>query len=124
LDEETQRELNRKKLCFTRKDPSEPSHICMGKGKVLSNGADNEETGHVLGEVHDSPEEEQPCSEGESPREEPKKVFIDTLSGVPKYYTFRIRGFVHGYRITTLIDGGATHNFIDTTLADMKGIPT
>jgi hypothetical protein len=51
-------------------------------------------------------------------------VVIATLSGVPKYYTFRIRGVVQGHRITTLIDGGATHNFIDATLVDMKGIPT
>jgi hypothetical protein len=94
LDEETQRELSRKKLCFTRKDPLEPSHRCMGKGKVLSNGEDDEETGHVLGEVHNNPEEDQPHSEGESSREEPKKVVIATLSGVPKYYTFKIRVFV------------------------------
>jgi hypothetical protein len=101
----------------------------MGKGKahyieVLSHEEGDEETSHVPGEVHDSPEEEQPHNEGESPREEPKKVVIATLSGVPKYYTSRIKGVVQGHRITTLIDGGATHNFIVATLVDMKGIPT
>jgi hypothetical protein len=104
----------------------------MGKGKahyieVLSDGEDDEETSHALGEVHNSPEEEQPHSEvreDESQREEPKKVVIATLSGVPRYYTFRVRGVVQGHRITTLIDGGATHNFIDAALVSMKGIPT
>jgi hypothetical protein len=43
LDEETRRELRRKKLCFTCKDPWESGHRCMGKGKahyieVLSDG--------------------------------------------------------------------------------------
>jgi hypothetical protein len=33
MDEETRRELRRKKLCFTCKDPWEPGHRCMGKGK-------------------------------------------------------------------------------------------
>jgi hypothetical protein len=101
------------------------------KGKhtieVLFDGEDDEETSHALREVHNSLEEEQPRSEGkedESRREKPKKVVIATLSRVPKYYTFRIRGVVQGHRITALIDGGATHNFIDAALVDMKGIPT
>jgi hypothetical protein len=33
MDEETQRELRRKKLFFSCKDPWEPGHRCMGKGK-------------------------------------------------------------------------------------------
>jgi hypothetical protein len=31
---------------------------------------------------------------------------------------------VQGHRITSLIDSGATHNFIEAALVDMKGIPT
>jgi hypothetical protein len=77
LDEETRQELRRKKLCFTCKDLWESSHRCMGKGKanyieVLSDGKEDEETGHTPREAHISLEEEQPCSEGredESPRE-------------------------------------------------------
>jgi hypothetical protein len=34
LDDETRRELMRKKLCFTCKDPWVPSHRCMGKGEI------------------------------------------------------------------------------------------
>jgi hypothetical protein len=32
-DEDSQRELSRKKLFFSYKDPWEPCHKCMGKGK-------------------------------------------------------------------------------------------
>jgi predicted aspartyl protease len=52
-----------------------------------------------------------------------KGVTISTLSGVPKYYTFRVRGIVQGQRVTTLIDGGATHNFIDVALVTRRQIP-
>jgi hypothetical protein len=33
-DEDNQREISRKKLFFSYKDPWEPGHKCMGKGKV------------------------------------------------------------------------------------------
>jgi hypothetical protein len=56
-------------------------------------------------------------------QESTKGVTIATLSGVPKYYTFRIRGILQGKRVTTLIDGGATHNFIDVALVTRRHIP-
>jgi hypothetical protein len=34
LDNETRRDLVRKKLCFTCKDPWVLSHKCMGKGEI------------------------------------------------------------------------------------------
>ena len=34
LDEETRRELMRKKLCFNCRDPWVPGHRCMGKGEI------------------------------------------------------------------------------------------
>jgi hypothetical protein len=34
MDEETQREIRRKKLCYSCKESWEPGHRCMGKGKV------------------------------------------------------------------------------------------
>jgi hypothetical protein len=34
LDDETRRELMRKKLCFSCRDPWFPSHKCMGKGEM------------------------------------------------------------------------------------------
>jgi hypothetical protein len=49
---------------------------------------------------------------------------ISTLSVVPKYYTLRVGGIVQGKRVTTLVDGGATHNFIDVALVTRRQIPT
>ena len=46
------------------------------------------------------------------------------MSGVPKFNTFRIKGVVQGQRATMLIDGGASHNFINMSMVERKHIPT
>jgi hypothetical protein len=45
VDENTKRELRRKQLCFTCKEPWNPTHKCMGRGQVHYNEvtSDNEE---------------------------------------------------------------------------------
>jgi hypothetical protein len=52
MDEPTRRELRRKQLCFTCKEPRDPTHKCMGKGKahyieVISNDEEEEYFGHL-----------------------------------------------------------------------------
>jgi hypothetical protein len=49
---------------------------------------------------------------------------IATLSGVPKYDTLRIRGTIQGQREIALIDGGAIHNFIGTSLVSRRALQT
>jgi hypothetical protein len=53
-----------------------------------------------------------------------EKVTIASISGVPKYNTFRMRGVLHGQEVLFLIDGGASHNFIDSALLQTRHIPT
>ena len=53
--------------------------------------------------------------EGEPHRTSSK---IDVLSGVPQFHTLRLKGVLQGKKITVLVDGGATHNFIDSTLVE------
>jgi hypothetical protein len=45
-----------------------------------------------------------------------EKAMLASISGVPKFNTFRMRGVLQGQRVSVLIDGGASHNFIDATL--------
>jgi hypothetical protein len=51
MDKATRRELRRKQLCFTCKEPWEPGHKCMGKGKVhyieVISDDEEEEMGHI-----------------------------------------------------------------------------
>jgi hypothetical protein len=48
----------------------------------------------------------------------------ETLSIVSRYETIRLRGLIQGKRVTTLVDGGETHNFIDATLVARRGLQT
>jgi hypothetical protein len=49
---------------------------------------------------------------------------IATLSGVPKYKTLRLKGLIPGQHMKTLVDGGATDNFIDASLVARRGLHT
>jgi hypothetical protein len=132
VDEATKRELRRKQLCYTCKEPWELGHRCMGKGKiqyieVLSNSEEEDDVGHLQNmEVAQAKEEH---THGEEEEESMlkqtriKKVVITSISGVPKFSTFRMRGVLQGQRITVLIDGGASHNFIDAALVNMRHLP-
>jgi hypothetical protein len=140
----------RKKLCFNYRYPWVPGHRCMGKGEinyieVVADSVDNEEeeqdSGSTSSEEESAPTEEQP------PRRPPKPVgahplvvpqppehanrrkpakggVIATLFGVPRYDTLRIRGIIQEQWEITLIDGGATHNFIDASLVSRRALQT
>jgi hypothetical protein len=133
LDDETRRELMRKKLCFSCRDPSVLDHKCMGKGeihyiKVPTDIVDSEEeeqdSGSTSSEEESAPTEEQPPRRpptltGSHPpvvpqppeqanrRKPAKGGVIATLSGVPRYDTLCIRGIIQGQRAITMIDDGA-----------------
>jgi hypothetical protein len=137
LDEATRRDLRRKQLCFTCKEPWKPSHRCLGKGtihyiEVMSDSeeeTDDEDGGatHTMQTNHKE-EEEDLHAQGSGASLPPdvglKKVTIASMSGVPKFNTFWIKGVVQGQRATVLIDGGASYNFIDMAMVERRHIPT
>jgi hypothetical protein len=47
---------------------------------------------------------------------------IATLSGIPRYNTLRLKGLVQGQHMTTLVYGGASHNFLDAFLVARRGL--
>jgi hypothetical protein len=140
----------RKKLCFTCKDPWVPSHRCMGKGEihyieVAIDSVDSEEEEHDNGstslEEDLAQAKEQPPRRPLTPvgthppivpqppeqanrRKPTKGGVIATLSGVPRYDTLRIRGTIQGQWEIALIDGGATHNFINASLVSRHALRT
>jgi hypothetical protein len=128
MDENTRRELRRKKLCYTCKEPWDPSHKCMGKGKAhyIEVTYDNDEDEYfshlqdIEADTTETTKEESP-SHGMTIEE---KATLASISGVPKYNTFRMRGVLQGQKISVLIDGGASHNFIDSSLLQRRHIPT
>jgi hypothetical protein len=122
----------------------------MGKGEihyieVAADSVDSEEEEHDSGSTSSKEEsaqaEEQPphrplTSAGahqpvvpqppeKANRQKPAKGgVIANLSGVPRYDTLQIRGTIRGQWEITLIDGGATHNFIDASLVSRWTLQT
>jgi hypothetical protein len=122
MDDAIRQDLRRKKLCFSCQEPWVPGHRCAGKAKahyieVFSDSGEDEETGEQ------GQEEDPPMAEAEQASME-KQGTIASLSGIPRFHTFRMRGGVQGHRVTVLVDGGASHNFIDASLVERKGITT
>jgi hypothetical protein len=140
----------RKNLCFSCRDPWVPSHRCMGKGEihyieVVEDNVDSEEeeqdSGSTSSEEESAPAEEKPpcrpstlagphplvvsqSSEHANRRKPAKGGVIATLSGVPGYDTLRFRGIIQGQWEISLIDGGATHKFIDASLISRQALQT
>jgi hypothetical protein len=122
----------------------------MGKGEihyieVAADSVDSEEeekdNGSTSSEEESAPAEEQlshrpPTLVGAHPpvvpqppkqanrRKPAKGGVIATLSGVPRYDTLHIRGIIQGQWAITLIDGGATHNFIEASLVSRRALHT
>ena len=46
------------------------------------------------------------------------------LMGAQKAITFKVRGTIQGQKVISLIDTGATNNFIDAQLVAKRGLQT
>jgi hypothetical protein len=53
-----------------------------------------------------------------------EKSTLASINRVPKYNTFQMRVVLQGQKVSVLIDGGASHNFIDSALLKRRHIPT
>ena len=121
IDEDTRKYLRRKKLCFTCQEPWVPGHRCAGKAKAhyIEVYSDNDEDDYEQEATKELQVAEEESHQGDTP-----EGVIATLSGVPRFHTLRVRGVVQGHRVGVLIDGGATHNFIDSAWVAKRGIQT
>ena len=98
MDPETQNDLRRKKQCFSCKEPWEPGHHCMGKGKIhlieVTSELGDEDV--LDTDVEDSTEDvEQVQTQLELDTPEPMasaKVAMAILSNNPKFHAFWLKG--------------------------------
>jgi hypothetical protein len=91
--------------------------------EVTSDNEEEEEIGQIQNieaETLETTEEEIPGHDNTAG----EKATLASISGVPKYNTFWMRGVLQGQKVSDLIDGGASHNFIDSTLLKRRHIPT
>ena len=105
--------MRQNKLCFTCQELWVPGHRCSGKAKFHYIEVYEEETTEELREA------EEESLQGDTP-----EGVIATLSGFPRFHTLEVRGVVQSHRVGVLVNGGATHNFIDATWVARQGIQT
>jgi hypothetical protein len=127
VDENTRREMRRKQLCFTCKEPWNPSHRCIDRGQahyieVTSDNEEEEDFGQIQNMEADTTETtEEETTTHDNTNDE--KATLASISEVPKYNTFRMREVLQGQKVSVLIDGGSSHNFIDLALLRRRHIP-
>lgn len=51
------------------------------------------------------------------------QISFNALSGTSTTEAFRLFGFIHHFQVTVLIDGGSTHNFIQSWVAKYLQLP-
>jgi hypothetical protein len=88
---------------------------------------DDEDDGAIHTMQANLKEEEESLLDHETPtppNKGHKKITIASMSVIPKFNTFRIKGVVQGKRETVLIDGGTSHNFIDIGMVERRHLPT
>jgi len=69
--------------------------------------------------------EEEECGEVEKKgnKEQPMNLSVLSAGGMTPPHTMKLQGEVRGRRIISLIDGGASHNFISISLVHQLEIP-
>jgi hypothetical protein len=95
MDDPTRRELRTKQLCFTWKEPWDPTHKFMGKGKAHYNEVISDDEDEDLGHIQNMEAKTLGQMEEEDANHDlvaDEKVTIASISGVPKFNTFRMRG--------------------------------
>ena len=110
LDDDTKKDLRWKKLCFACQETWVLGHKCIGKAKAHYIEVYSDSEGE---DYEQETTEELRAAEEESLQGDTPEGVIAMLSGIPRFHTLRVRGIVQGHRVGVLIDGGATHNFID-----------
>jgi len=100
----------------------------MGRGKahyieVTSDNEEDEDFGHIQNIEADTTETAEEEGTGHDIATD-EKATLASINGVSKYNTFRMREVLQGQKVSVLIDEGASHNFIDSTLLQRRHIAT
>ncbi|XP_077246914.1 uncharacterized protein LOC143886710 [Tasmannia lanceolata] len=113
--------MRQMRVCFKCRGPWEPGHKCSQfqivevhpeSGTDIIDGNDRDEVKEDDTELQ---QQQVPSVEGESNNIR-LHTSLASLSGVPNFHAFRVKGRIEGHHLVILIDTGATHNFIDQSV--------
>ncbi|PNX98954.1 retrotransposon-related protein, partial [Trifolium pratense] len=111
-----------KGLCYNCDETFTPLHKCRGRFFLLVADDDCDPD-----DIPDPPPDIDPTPPPPTlPTTEPSEAQISfhAMSGSADPATIRISGFLANHPVTVLIDGGSTHNFIQTRLAKFLDLPS
>ncbi|GAU40605.1 hypothetical protein TSUD_28110 [Trifolium subterraneum] len=120
LSSEEMSSRREKGLCYNCDDTFTPGHKCKGRFYLLV--SDDPESPPVEPLSIQSPE-----TDTENHLDTPDldaQISFHSLSGSSATATLRIPGQIANHSVTVLIDGGSTHNFIQTRIAKFLNLPT
>lgn len=106
-----------KGLCYNCDDKWSISHKCKGQFFLIVAEDDDDEVADPTPPPVDSPP---PATEDPSD----VQISFNALAGTSAAETLRLFGTVARSKVTILIDGGSTHNFIHARMAKFLGLPT
>lgn len=110
-------ERREKGLCFNCDQRWSRNHKCGARIFLMLSNDDNDV---VTGDL-DSAAEQIVSSEIE-PITEAAQLSLHALSGDQAGDTFRVKGLIGSHSVGVLVDGGSTHNFIRSSIADGLGL--
>ncbi|XP_059065756.1 uncharacterized protein LOC131857345 [Cryptomeria japonica] len=134
LDRETLNDLRQKKLCFYCKGPYDANHDCPLRPKGRANrvmwayyeDSESDHEGQPAGyeDLEAEDDTQGPLRLDKMDAEVDEHLKEALLTSIQQEGSFRMRGVLAGQKVITLLDTGATHNFIDARLVEKRGIQT
>lgn len=113
-----------KGLCYNCDETFTPHHKCKGRFFLLisDEGFDTDLPNDT---ISPPPElENNPPTIITEPPEQEAQISFHAISGGNDPATIRIQGYISNHPVTVLIDGGSTHNFVQTRLAKFLELPS
>lgn len=113
-----------KGLCYNCDETFTPQHKCKGRFFLLisDDGFDTDPPTQTDTTTND--QDIDPTTIIPEPPDQEAHISFHALSGGTDPATIRIRGHISNHPVTVLIDGGSTHNFVQTRIAKFLELPS
>ena len=109
-------ERTRLKLCWWCPEKYTPEHVCNKKFYALIGAEDEDDVPEPFQDVEIDEEGEHMAISGDV-------SCIHAIGPKLRPRSLRLQGQIQGSRVSVLIDGGSTHNFIKPTIAEKLSLP-